>query len=200
MDNPSIIHHHQPLVLASRSPRREFLLKQAGLEFSVCESDVDEAGYEWTEPEDYTKTLAMAKAEDVAARYPDQWIIGADTIVVLDDNVLEKPVSKEHARQMITALSGCVHSVYTGYAVVFSQAGHFFSDWAKTDVRFKTLSPAEIAWYTETSEPYDKAGGYAIQGLGAMFISHVNGSYTNVVGLPVCEVVDHLIRHGVIAF
>lgn len=194
------IDHRQPLVLASRSPRRKLLLEQAGLRFTVFESSVDETVFTWSAPAEYTQTLAMAKAEDVAAQFPGHWVIGADTIVVLNDMLLEKPASREHAREMLTALSGNVHCVYTGYAIVCHRGGHHFTGVSKTEVWFKSLSSSEIAWYIETSEPYDKAGGYAIQGLGSMFISRVNGSYTNVVGLPVCEVVGHLIRHGVICF
>ncbi|MDY6905859.1 MAG: Maf family protein [Thermodesulfobacteriota bacterium] len=200
MDGTSDIRHNQPLVLASRSPRRKFLLEQAGLVFTVFESRVDESGYVWSSPAEYTQTLAMAKARDVAAQFPDHWVIGADTIVVLDNALLEKPPSKAHARDMLSALSGCVHSVYTGYAIVCQDDDQGLSGVSTTEVWFKPLSAGEIEWYLETSEPYDKAGAYAIQGLGSMFISRVNGSYTNVVGLPVCEVVGHLIQKGVITF
>ena len=106
------------LILASKSPRREYLLTQAGLKFTISVSSVDEEAMPWSDPETYTRQLAQAKAEDVATSFPDSWVLGADTIVVLDDMVLEKPDSVEQARQMLTLLSGVTHRVYTGFAIV----------------------------------------------------------------------------------
>lgn len=186
------------IVLASKSPRRRMLLEQAGFRFSVFESGVDEDSFPWTEPALYTKTLATAKAEYVAERFPESWVIGADTIVVLGEEVLGKPRSIEEARDMITRLGGTTHKVYTGFAVVCEKAGHRHAESVETEVTFKPLSARDIEWYIHTDEPYDKAGGYAIQGLGTLLVSRVNGSYTNVVGLPVCELVSHLVSSGVI--
>jgi len=194
------IQHNKSLILGSKSPRRKLLLEQAGLRFEVCESTVDEDLFPVTTPKEYTIDLARAKAGEVADRFCESWIIGADTIVVLDNEVLEKPRSTAQAKEMLTTLSGRVHTVYTGYAVICRDDAHEFSSVAQTEVLFKSLSSDEISWYIQTPEPYDKAGGYAIQGLGAMFVAEVNGSYTNVVGLPVCAVVDHLICHDVISF
>ncbi len=185
------------LILASKSPRREYLLNQAGLEFAISVSQVDEAAAPWSDPETYTRQLAQAKATDVAASFPDSWVLGADTIVMLGDEVLEKPESVDQARQMLTSLSGIRHTVYTGFAIVCLARNHIYTEVVQTQVWFKKLSPAQINWYLATDEPYDKAGAYAIQGLGASLVKEIKGSYTNVVGLPVCEVMDYLLRHNI---
>lgn len=186
------------LILASRSPRRKYLLEQAGLTFSVVVSRFSESSVAWSNPELYTQKLARAKAEEVAGRFPASWVIGADTIVMAGEDVLEKPVSVEDARRMLTRLSGASHFVYTGFAVVHHEKKHFHVDVVRSEVLFKSLSAAEIEWYVHTDEPYDKAGAYAIQGLGSFLVKSVNGSYTNVVGLPVCEVMDYLLRGNIL--
>lgn len=189
------------LVLASASPRRKYLLEQAGLSFSIQESSVDESAEPWTgNPETYTTALALAKAQDVAAAWPDGWVVGADTIVVLEDDLLGKPKSVDDARRMLGRLSGVTHRVYTGFAVVCRGQNHVHSEVVESRVTFKPLSIDEIEWYVSTDEPYDKAGAYAVQGLGTFFIKTVEGSYTNVVGLPVCEVMTHLLVHKVVGF
>ncbi len=187
------------LILASQSPRRKYLLQKAGLVFKVMVSGVDESTVAVTEPEGYVKTLALAKANDIASRHPDAWVIGADTIVLIGGEILGKPRSKHEARQMLGRLGGQTHQVYTGYAVCCRAAGRTITGVVTTDVRFKALSTAEIEWYIQTDEPFDKAGAYAIQGLGTFLVRSINGSYTNVVGLPVCEVIETLIAEGVIA-
>ena len=186
------------LILASKSPRRKYLLKQAGLQFKVIPSQVDESTVPMTSPESYVKLLAEQKAQDIARQYPDNYVIGADTIVLMDGTILGKPKSRDEARQMLTRLSGKTHQVLTGFAVFFTAGSYNYSDTVKTDVRFKNLAPEEIEWYIHTPEPFDKAGAYAIQGLGTILVKSINGSYTNVVGLPVCEVMELLLREGVI--
>ena len=186
------------IILASKSPRRRFLMENAGLEFTVCPSRVKEADFEIGAPRDYVRTLAEAKARDVGELYPDGWVIGADSIVWADDRLLEKPRSVDAARHMMEQLSGRTHSVFTGFCVFCRTRAHLHADVAETAVTFKPLSPAEMEWYIATDEPYDKAGGYAIQGLGSFMIQRIQGSYTNVVGLPLCELMDHLIRQDVI--
>jgi septum formation protein len=136
----------------------------------------------------------------VAANYPDSWVIGADTIVLIDGLILGKPESKQHAVEMLNRLSGQTHQVITGYCITHKSTGKHIVDSVITNVTFKTLSAREIKWYTHTSEPFDKAGSYAIQGLGTFLVKSIFGSYTNVVGLPVCEVIGHLIREGVVGF
>jgi septum formation protein len=186
------------LILASKSPRRKELLEQAGLIFAVFPSCVDEDGINITVPENLVKTLAEAKAKNVAEAYPESWVIGADTIVLINGEILGKPESKEAARQMIQRLNGQTHEVYTGYAICCEALKTCLSGVEKTEVHFKNLSELEIEWYIQTEEPFDKAGAYAIQGLGSFLVRRICGSYTNVVGLPVCEVLEHLFKAGVI--
>jgi septum formation protein len=149
--------NHDPLlILASRSPRRRYLLEQAGLSFSVIPSSIDET------------------------------------------SVLGKPGSRAEARTMLKQLSGQTHEVFTGYSICCEEKHRKFSETVKTEVLFKDLSDQEIEWYIHTAEPFDKAGAYAIQGLGTFLVKSINGSYTNVVGLPVCEVIEFLIKEGVL--
>jgi len=193
------IENSKILILASQSPRREYLLKQAGLQFKVVPSQVDESTVPMTSPESYVKLLAEQKAQDISRQYPDNYVIGADTIVLMDGTILGKPRSRDEARHMLARLSGKTHQVLTGFAVCCSAESFNFSDTVKTDVRFKNLAPEEIEWYIHTQEPFDKAGAYAIQGLGTFLVKSINGSYTNVVGLPVCEVIELLLKEGIIS-
>ena len=186
------------LILASKSPRRSYLLRQAGITFDVIPSRVDESQIPVGAPESHVGILARAKAEDVASRNPDRWVIGADTIVLINGDLLGKPKDKESAREMLRQLSGQTHQVYTGFSICCQERQKQISDTVCTDVTFKALTADEIEWYIQTDEPFDKAGAYAIQGLGAFLVRRINGSYTNVVGLPVCEVIEHLIKQGVI--
>jgi len=189
--------HNPRLILASKSPRRSYLLDQAGLTFTVIPSSFDENSVSLSTPETYVKVLAEAKANDVAKSYPESWVIGADTIVVIDGIILGKPDSKEQARTMLKRLSGKTHHVYTGYCICCRAKERVFSNTVKTDVLFKNLADNEIEWYINTSEPFDKAGAYAIQGLGTFIVKSIKGSYTNVVGLPVCEVIEFLIEENI---
>jgi septum formation protein len=191
-------YHHYPLILASQSPRRKYLLEQAGLVFSVIPSNFDENSVAMTDPETHVITLAESKAADIARLHPESWVIGADTIVIIDNKILGKPDSRDDARKMLRHLSGRTHQVFTGYAIQCIIENHFFSEAIKTDVCFKILTDQEIEWYIHTKEPFDKAGAYAIQGLGTFLVRQINGSYTNVVGLPVCEVIEHLLQKGAI--
>ncbi|MDX2448175.1 MAG: Maf family protein [Desulfobacterales bacterium] len=188
-----------PLVLASKSPRRKELLEQAGLTFAVVPSCFDEDSLNISVPENLVKALAEAKARDVAGAYPESWVIGADTIVLIHGEILGKPDSRETARRMIQKLNGQAHEVYTGYAIFCETMKTCISGVEKTEVYFRDLSQQEIEWYIQTDEPYDKAGAYAIQGLGSFLVKRICGSYTNVVGLPVCEVLEHLLKKGIVA-
>ena len=186
------------LILASKSPRRSYLLNQAGIEFDVIPSHFDENSVPLDDPDQYVRTLSRAKAQDVASRYPDRWVIGADTIVLINGKILGKPSDKPSARTMLEQLSGQTHQVYTGFTICCFSRQKKFTDVACTDVTFKKLTKHEIEWYIQSHEPFDKAGAYAIQGLGTFLVKSINGSYTNVVGLPVCEVIEHLIKEGII--
>jgi len=186
------------LILASKSPRRRYLLEKAGLKFTVIPSKVDENSVILSAPDTYVKSLAEAKAGDISNRYPDSWIIGADTIVFVDGTILGKPASVDEARAMLQSLSAKTHQVLTGYCICRKTDGRFISECVTTDVSFKKLSATEIDWYIQSGEPFDKAGAYAIQGIGTFLVKRINGSYTNVVGLPVCEVLEYLIKEGVV--
>lgn len=193
---------HREIILASQSPRRKYLLEQAGIQFDVIPADIEEKPFENESPDDYVKRLSREKAVHVAQHHPDTWVIGADTVVVIGDALLEKPGSIDEARQMLERLSDSTHTVHTGYTLctVFSngQPVRSVTRSVKTDVLFKKLTAKEIEWYIGTDEPFDKAGAYAIQGLGTFLVKSVHGSYTNVVGLPVCEVIEDLMAQGVV--
>ncbi len=184
------------IILASKSPRRIRMLKEQQIDFMAVDSGVDETTVSAANPEELVLKLAVYKAEAVSADYTDRWVIGADSVVVVDGRVLNKPDSREHARQMLIQLSNRTHRVMTGFAVIRQTVGHRFADVVISEVSFKKLGNEEIDWYTGLKEPYDKAGGYAIQGVGAFMIKSINGSYTNVVGLPLSEVLDHLAACG----
>lgn len=188
------------LILASKSARRRYLLKQAGINFSVIPSDFDENTVPVSSPEIYVKILAESKAKNISDIYPESWVIGADTIVVINGKILGKPSSRDDARTMLKDLSGQKHEVVTGYCICCKAKNRFFSESVITKVIFKDLSKDEIEWYIHTKEPFDKAGGYAIQGLGTFLVKSISGSYTNVVGLPVCEVIEFLIKEQIIGF
>jgi septum formation protein len=191
-------HDRSRLILASKSPRRNQLLEQAGLTFFVSPSEFDESTVALSNPDSYVIRLAESKALDISEKHPNDWVIGADTIVLIDRKILGKPGSNQEAHDMLQRLSGKTHQVLTGYCICCKKKNRFFSETVKTDVRFKKLNDAEIKWYIQTGEPFDKAGAYAIQGIGAFLVNSINGSYTNVVGLPVCEIIEFLTKEGII--
>jgi septum formation protein len=178
------------LVLASASPRRRELLANAGLAFDVEPVDLDEGRAPGEAPHAYVERLAREKAEAVARRRPGAIVLGADTAVVLGDDVLGKPVDAADASRMLQLLSGRSHEVMTGVAVVSN--GRTASRVARTVVWFADLTGEQIAAYVATGEPADKAGAYAIQGGAAAFVTRTEGSYSNVVGLPMDVVADLL--------
>ncbi len=196
--NDIILKNDKLLILASQSPRRKYLLEQAGLDFSIIPSDVDESLLPLEAPFDYVKKLAEIKAGDIAEKFPDNWVLGADTIVLINGEILGKPESKDGALSMLQKLNGRTHQVYTGYSLVCRSKKRIISNTVITDVLFKKLTDHELEWYINTPEPFDKAGSYAIQGLGTFLVKSINGSYTNVVGLPVCEVIETLLAENII--
>lgn len=189
-----------PLVLASASPRREELLRLLGLEFTIIPAGIDESNNGGNEPVAHVLSLAQAKARKVAESYEDHLILGADTIVVIDGQILGKPNNRMEAREMLAKLSGRTHEVFTGFTVCFFREKFEYSEAVRTEVRFHDLTELEIRWYTESDEPYDKAGAYAVQGKGAIFIKEIHGSYTNVMGLPLGEVIACLMRENFLTF
>jgi len=181
------------LVLASASPRRAELLRAAGFDFEAIPAHVDEAMDAEETPDGYARRVAQLKAEAVAARAPGRPVLGADTIVVVDHQVLGKPADVDEAKQMLRLLSGRAHIVLTAVCLLNPAAGarRVQTGVARTTVEFAPLSPEEVDWYAASGEPLDKAGAYAVQGLAARFVTRIEGSYSNVVGLPVA-VVYHL--------
>ena len=182
------------LILASASARRRELLTAAGIAFDVAPSAIHEQLEPGELPEAYVARLALSKARAVHAQHPADVVLGADTVVVVDGAVLEKPASELDARGMLTQLSGRAHDVLTGVAVVSAEGekGHV----ERTRVWFAPLSPNDIDWYVDSGEPMDKAGAYAIQGLASRFVLRIEGSYANVVGLPVAQVMQLLAQAG----
>jgi len=188
----------RPLILASASPRRRALLESVGIEIEVVPSSVEEVLKGKEDPRSHVLRLATEKVEDVAARFWDRWIIGADTVVVARGEILGKPQCPEEAEHMLSLLSGRYHRVLTGYVITRKREPAFASGVVETRVKVKDLSPSEIKWYVRTGEPFGKAGGYAIQGAGAFMVERIEGSYTNVVGLPLCQVLESLRALGAI--
>ena len=187
------------LILASGSPRRRQLLTDLGLEFDVHVSDIDETPLLNEPARRYAERLASEKAADVASAHDSaRVVLAADTTVVLDGNILGKPESKEHGLEMLMQLSGRRHLVLTGVAVTGNGRAQVLS--VATEVVFRALTPDEVAWYWNTGEPRDKAGGYGLQGIGAAFVKTLSGSYSNVIGLPLSETVDLLRGFGVPCF
>jgi septum formation protein len=185
------------LILASKSPRRCELLKRVGLDFDVIPSAVEEGGLLPGEsPREHVLRLSEAKGSDVGNQYPDHWVIGADTIVYVDGVILGKPKDRQEAMEMLRQLSGKEHGVLTGFSVNHFGKGKRDHGAVQTSVKVKPLTETEMRWYVQTGEPFDKAGGYGIQGIGSFMIESIRGSYTNVVGLPVCELVQMLSRLG----
>lgn len=183
-------------VLASSSPRRRQLLESIGLQFDVIPSAVPEELDRGETPEEYVIRLSREKAAAVAETNRDRWIIAADTIVVLGDQVLEKPHDTADAKRMLAAIAGQTHVVYTGVTVKCLQKNYADTHVAVSEVRMLPLSAKEIDWYVGTGEPLDKAGAYAAQGAGALFIESIHGSHTNVVGLPLALLFQMLRRAG----
>jgi septum formation protein len=178
------------LVLASASPRRADLLRAAGIPFEVFPVGVDERFRPDEKPEHAVARLAEAKAVAAAELHPDAIVLGADTTVVVGGDALAKPADAEDAARMLRRLSGRSHDVLTGVCLVSEERKLVYVE--TTRVNIAVLEEPEIAWYVSTREPFDKAGGYAVQGLASRFIEGIDGSYSNVVGLPVTRVYEVL--------
>lgn len=183
------------LILASASPRRRELLALLGVTFEIQAADVDESLRAGEAPQVYVERLAVEKAGAIAARSPGAFVLAADTSVVVDEEILGKPgASHEEGARMLRRLSGRVHQVMTGVAVAGGE--RVGAVVVTTDVRFKALTDAEIAWYLSTLEGQDKAGGYAVQGHAGAFITDLTGSSSSVIGLPLAETAALLERAG----
>ncbi|WP_141604186.1 Maf family protein [Terrilactibacillus laevilacticus] len=180
----------QKLILASNSPRRRELLAKTGFSYQVVVSEIDETLNENFTPEENVKSLAEQKAEAVSMNDPDAVIIGADTMVCIDNISLGKPKNEQEAKQMLKRLSGHVHTVMTGVCIKSSDVNLSFVE--KTDVAFYDLTDDEINDYISTGDSFDKAGAYGIQGQGALFVKSINGDFFSVMGLPVARVYQEL--------
>jgi nucleoside triphosphate pyrophosphatase len=177
------------IVLASASPRRAELLRAAGIEFDVIPADVDETARRGEPPEPYVRRIAEAKVREIAGRARDRIVVAADTTVVIDGAMLGKPRDDEDAKRMLYLLSGRIHEVLTAVAVNCGpRDADPLVEVERTEVEFAPLTEFEIDWYVATGEPRDKAGAYAIQGYASRFVTRINGSYSNVVGLPIALV------------
>jgi len=181
------------LILASGSPRRRAFLESLGLRFEVRPAQLDETPAPDEDPRGYVRRLAMEKAAAVGVHFPQATVLAADTTVVLDGEVLGKPEDASDAHRMLSRLSGRTHSVLTGVALGGASSGQVL---VETRVRFRVLQPGQLRWYIASGEPMDKAGAYAIQGLGGAFVEAIDGSYSNVVGLPLVETLALLERAG----
>ncbi len=190
----------QQIILASASPRRKQLLSSIGLKFKTVPAHVNENYLNGETPSQHARRLAQSKAKIISEKYPDAWVLGADTIVVIDGQILGKPENKAQAKKMLQKLSGRTHKVHTAFTITRAASSISRTRVIQSAVSFKNISPDEIKWYISSKEPYDKAGGYAAQEKGASFIKSVRGSYTNVIGLPLCEVLEEFKALGVISF
>jgi septum formation protein len=183
-----------PLVLASASPRRQALLTQLGLTFLVDPPHVDESTRPSESPRTYVERLAQSKAQAVMARHPDSLVLGADTTVLLDGEVLGKPKDAEEALAMLARLAGRTHHVLTAVATAGARRA---VQTVETAVTFAPASLEALRWYARGGEPLDKAGAYALQGLGAFLVQSISGSPSNVIGLPLAETLGLLQAAGV---
>jgi len=187
---------HGTIILASASPRRTELMALAGIEFSVVPADINEEVLPGEKPSEHVMRLAREKADAVAATTRGRFFIGADTVVVLDERIMGKPVDDAEAYRMLSALSGRSHEVITGFSVFDKVSGIHLTRCVVTEVTFKELSEGEIRAYIATGCPMDKAGAYAMQGGAVHFIRSICGSYTNVIGLPMTELYETLCQLG----
>jgi len=185
-------HGANPFILASASSRRQELLREAGFSFEIVPSQADESLLLGEGPVEYVSRLARVKALDIGGKIQDRWVLAADTVVAIEGKILGKPAHPREAEEMLRRLSGRVHEVHTGYCLLKSDTSQMRERVVTTKVKFKAPSDSEIQWYIGKEEPLDKAGAYAIQGKAAFMVEEVHGSYTNVVGLPLCEVVEDL--------
>jgi septum formation protein len=187
-----VVREPGPIILASRSPRRAELLAAAGIAFEVLAADVDETPHPNEAPAAYVERLAIDKARAVLALRPTARVLGADTTVTIGGEILGKPTDADDAARMLRMLSGRVHEVHTGVSLISARGVQSGVD--TTRVWFAAMTDEDISWYVATGEPVDRAGAYAIQGLASRFIPRIEGSYSNVVGLPVAMVSSILMR------
>ncbi len=187
------------IILASESTRRVDILRSLGISFSIIPPDIDERRRRDETPREFVLRVSYEKAQKVGEHFPEKWVIGADTIVVYKGKVLGKPKDDADAFNMLKSLRGKWHKVMTGYCVLNASKDIMYRDAVETRVFVRDLSDDEIIRYIKTSEPQGKAGSYAVQGKGGYMVKEIKGSYSNVVGLPICEVAEVLMSLGVLS-
>jgi len=187
-----------PFILASASPRRKEMLAALGLHFKVTAAEADEQVWAEENPQAYVTRIAKEKARIVASHHPESWILAADTVVVLDGEILGKPTDREDAVSMLKRLNGREHEVWTGFCIEQAGLGREVCRAVKTDVWFADLSEPVIRAYVRSGDPLDKAGSYGIQSQGGFMVRGIRGSYSNVVGLPLAEVIAEMTDLGLI--
>ncbi len=185
------------IILASTSPRRQKLLSRIGLPFEVQASDYEEDMKLDLTPKELVKHLSKGKAEAVAKNYKDAIIIGADSIVAYENHVFGKPTSAAEAKEMLKKLSGTVHSVITGFTIIDTKTNKSSSQAIEAKIYFRKVTEEEMDAYIKSGEPMDKAGAYAVQGLGAIFVEKIEGDFTGVIGLPLFALAKELKNFGV---
>lgn len=183
------------IILASASPRRKEILGNTNVKFTVIKSEIDEVVLDNEKPQQVVMRLAFEKCLDIASKHEEDLVIGADTIVVLDDEILGKPKDKNEAYEMIKKLSNRTHQVMTGISLINLHSNKKIIDCVVSDVKFKDLSEEDIKDYIQTNESLDKAGAYGIQGYGALLVEEIKGDYFNIVGLPISRLSDLLKEH-----
>ncbi|CEH33107.1 Maf family protein [Romboutsia lituseburensis] len=183
------------IILASASPRRKEILENTNTKFEIIKSEIDEVILDNELPSQVVMRLAFEKSIDIALKHPDSLVIGADTVVVLNNNILGKPKDSSDAFNMIKQLSGKTHQVITGISLINLNANQKIIDYVVSNVKFKNLSEEDIKDYIQTNESLDKAGAYGIQGFGAMLVEEIQGDYFNIVGLPISRLSDLLKKH-----
>ena len=185
------------IILASSSPRRKELLEKIGLKFEVEPSNYKEDINSWLEPHELAREVSLKKAEVVASKHKNAIVIAADTFIVFEGEILGKPGTGAEARKMLRTISGKSHSVITGFSIIDTAKNKKLSRSVETKVHIRKLTLAEIDTYVKSKEPLDKAGAYAIQGLGAVFVESIEGDYYNVIGLPLCSLTEALKEFGI---
>ncbi|MDP1883821.1 MAG: Maf family protein [Candidatus Moranbacteria bacterium] len=185
------------IILASKSPRRKFLLEQIGLGFDIRESEYEEDMTVMSDPHELVKFLALSKAQDVARHYEDAIIIGADTFVIFNDKFIGKPKDEQDARRILQSFSGKEHEVATGFAIIDTKNNITINDVGTALVRFRELSEEEIDNYIATGEPMTRAGAYGLMERAAVLIESINGDFYSVIGLPLNKVYVNLLKMGV---
>ncbi|HIL88511.1 MAG TPA: septum formation protein Maf [Deltaproteobacteria bacterium] len=191
-----MLQQNRPLCLASSSPRRQELLTRFGLDFLIQSPDIDESMQSHETPEAFVTRMALEKAQQVVPDHPECITLSGDTVVVLEGGILGKPLDRADSIRMLERLSGKTHEVFTAYALMEGISGPCVQALVRTRVSFRTPDPELIRAYVQTGETDDKAGAYSIQGLGALLVSSIEGSYSNVVGFPIERILDDMMRHG----